>query len=303
MERRFLGIDVGGTGIKYALMDDQGKILDQSEVPTPMTSLDDYIQALVNIYHHYENEPIEAVVGSAPGRIDANTGYFYTGGSLTYVHEVNLKELLEKEIPVPVVFENDAKAAAQAELWQGSMKGVSNGIVMTIGTAIGGALILNGKLYRGSTHAAGEFSMIPVHWKNQDGFDVWAFIANTHALTDRLASQKGIDPAAFSGRDFFALHASGDEKAQKALEEFCAETARGMFGLQTILDVEKIAIGGGISRQPVLVDTLNEKMSELFTRLPSFNPASQPEICSCTFSSDANLIGALYHYLDLTDQL
>ncbi len=303
MERRFLGIDVGGTGIKYALMDNQGKILEQSEAPTPMTSLDDYLQTLVGLYHHYENENIEAVVVAAPGRIDAATGYFYTGGALTYVHEVNLKELLEKEIPVPVVFENDAKAAAQAELWQGSMKGIANGIVMTIGTAIGGAIILDGKLHRGSTYAAGEFSMIPVHWKNQDGFDVWAFTASTHALTDRLARQRNIDPASFSGRDFFTLHANGDSEAQQSLEDFCTELVRGMFGLQTILDVDKIAIGGGISRQPILIETLNQKMSELFAMLPSFNPASQPEICSCTFSADANLIGALYHYLDLTNQL
>lgn len=303
MEDKYVGIDIGGTGIKYALMTQSGQILEQGEVPTPHTNLDDYIQTLVGIYRLYENENPKAIVSAAPGRIDAQTGYFYTGGALQYILNINLKELIEKEIPIPITFENDAKAAAQAELWKGSMQGVKNGIVMTLGTGIGGAIIIDGKLYRGSTHAAGEFSIIPVEWNKAGEMNIWANAANTHALTDRLAVKKGVDPADFSGRDFFTHHANGDVEAQECLDAFCEQALRGLYGLQAILDVDKVAIGGGISRQPALIETFNRKNEELFNNLPPYFAASRPEICACQFTNDANLIGALYHHLDLTGQL
>lgn len=290
----YLGVDVGGTSIKYALLDGQANLSRRNEKPTPDT-LDGYLDLMEAIASEYPEAC--ALVMAAPGKIDADTGYFHTGGALNYIHELDLASMLQQRIHMPVSVENDAKAAAEAELWKGTMQGVTNGIVMTLGTGIGGSLIINGHLYRGSTGAAGEFSMIPTLWKHPYG-GMWCETGCTSALTDRLANARGLDPAAMNGRLFFDCHNKGDEKAVEALDAFCADLAVGLYGLQLVADVEKIAIGGGISRQPALIECLNEKMKELYEGLPAFNPASLPEVTACTFTSDANLIGALYHHLE-----
>lgn len=295
----YIAVDVGGTGIKYALMDEEANILDQHDEPTPQESIEDFLERIEAIYHNYAHANPQALVMSAPGRIDADHGYFYTGGALGHLHRQDMKKLLEKRVPIPFALENDAKAAALAELWKGSLKNVNSGLVLTLGTGIGGAVIVDGRLWRGHTFAAGEFSGIPTSWNTRSAIDTncWTQINCTKSMLDRYACAREVDPAAMDGRKFFEAVNAGDEQAKAELEWFCETLATGLYALQLILDVEKVAIGGGISRQPVLIETLNQTVSRLFDRLPWFSPASKPAVESCTFSNDANLVGALYHYL------
>ena len=293
----YLTIDVGGTNIKYALMNENAEITDKAEVPTPMEGLEKYVDTLVDIYNTYAGQ-VEAVCMSAPGKIDAHTGYFYTGGALKYIHETDLAGLLKDRIPVPFCAENDAKAAALAELWKGSMRGVRNGTVITLGTGIGGAVIIDGKLYRGSTFAAGEYSCISsrldkpystgMNWASQNG------VGN---LVNLYAAKIGKDPSELNGRILFGKANSGDEDAINAIREYCMGIATGILSLQTIIDVEKVAIGGGISKQPLLMEKLQEQLHAMYDPISDYLPMSLPEVVSCTFGNDANMIGALYHYL------
>ena len=295
---RFLTIDTGGTNIKYALMDEDAVIFDQGEVPTPHDSLESYVETLGQIYDKYGDENIEAVCMSAPGRIDAMNGFFYTGGALQYINNTDLAGALKERIPVPFCAENDAKAAALAELWKGSMKGVSNGIVLVLGTGIGGAVILDGKLYRGTNFAAGEFSGIPSEWSSRyPTQSTWSDFNAVPGLMKKYAYTIGTNPASMNGRLFFGDVNAGKQEAVSELKWFCETMATGLMGLQLVLDVEKIALGGGISRQPILEKTLRESMEEAHARMPFFIPITLPEITTCEFSSDANMVGALYHYL------
>lgn len=118
----YLAMDVGGSAIKFALMDQGASFVEKGEVKTPLTGLDDYLDALESIYRKYEKQvKIEGIAMSAPGTIDSDRGYFYTGGYLQdFVHDINLKELLEERCGVPVQIENDAKCAALAEVWMGA---------------------------------------------------------------------------------------------------------------------------------------------------------------------------------------
>lgn len=294
---QYLAIDVGGTAIKYALMDAEANILEQGDVPTPKTSLDDFVETIGGIYDKYA-DGIEGIAMSAPGRIDAQKGYFYTSGALTYIGECDMTALLKDRCPKPFTVENDAKSAALAELWKGSMKDVDNGIVMTLGTGIGGAIIINGKLYRGTNFAAGEFSCIPTNWKDYpDPRIQWASLESTSGLVRSYATKKGVSKDTVTGRTFFEAANHGEEDALEVLDNYCLGIATGLFGLQLTLDVQKIAIGGGISKQPLLIETINKKMTEVW-KAAGPNPAIQPEVVSCAFGNDANLIGALYHYLN-----
>lgn len=297
---KYLSIDVGGTNIKYACLNEEGVIGEKGEIPTPHDiELDRFLLIIKEIYQLYEGE-ISAVVMSAPGKIDSMTGYFYTSGVLHCLNGMNLKDKVKDYIPVPFAVENDAKSAALAEIWKGSMKGIKNGIVMTLGTGIGGAVIVDGKLYRGATFAAGEFSCIPMRLDQQpyDPEIMWARPNSMASLCADYAQRIGVDSNQINGRILFEKANQRDPNALAAIRNYCSTLAAGIISLQFALDVEKISIGGGISKQPLLLSCLNEQIHLYYDKAAkSGMPASIPEITACTFHNDANMIGALYHYL------
>lgn len=295
--KTYLGIDVGGTAIKYALMTEESTILSKGEIATPKTNLEDFINAIVDIYNKH-NE-VSGIAMSAPGRIDANTGYMFTGGALShYIMECPLAKLIMDKIPVLVTIDNDAKCAASAELWKGSLQNVSCGMVLTIGTGIGGGVVVDGKVHRGFNFASGEVSGLPttIHPVN-DPFDVWARINSTGNLVKAYAEVKHLNPKEVDGKHFFEAISHQDADAQRILEDFSQSFAMGLFTIQTILDTETIAIGGGISSQAILIETIQAKLEALFTSL-TWAPQKMMKLVPCAFGNDSNLIGALYHHLN-----
>ena len=298
--KKYISVDVGGTAIKYSLMDEEGKILERNEIPTPRDTLEHYLDTLTEIYRKYAKEA-EAFVMAAPGRINAETGYFHTGGALSFVKNLDMKEVLKERIPLPFAAENDARAAALAEMWKGSMRGVNNGAVLTLGTGIGGAVIINGEIYRGSSFCAGELSNILIDWRDPlASGNSWHYLGGVGHLSDDYADALGKERSQMNGRIFFEAANNGDEKAMELLHRYCARMAGGIFSMQCMMDLEKYAFGGGISRQPLLMQVLQEELDKIFDA-KSGKPVSEPEITVCEFSSDANMIGALYHYLTIKE--
>lgn len=295
--KTYLSIDVGGTAIKYALMNEESTILSKGDIPTPKTNLNDFIQAIVDIYEKHKD--VSGIAMSAPGRIDANRGYMFTGGALShFIMECPLADLIQEKVKVPVTIDNDAKCAASAELWKGSLQNVSCGMVLTIGTGIGGGVVVNGKVHRGFNFASGEVSGLPTTIQPiKDPFNVWARINSTGNLTGSYARVKGLDPKEVNGKVFFDAINNQDVDAQKILEDFSESFAYGLFTIQTILDTETIAIGGGVSAQVILIETIKAKLENLFTNL-TWAPQKMMKIVPCAFGNDSNLIGALYHHLN-----
>ncbi len=296
---KYLTIDVGGTNIKYAIMDENAEIKEKGEVPTPYEGLEKFIEVIKEIYDQYADQGIEAIAMSAPGKIDASNGYFYTSGSLRYIDGVNLKERLQDIIPVDFAVENDAKAAAAAELWKGSMKGITNGTVIVLGTGIGGAIIIDGKVYRGSTFAAGEYSGLPTHWEGAkyNAKSMWAKLNGVGVMVANYANKIGVDPDTLNGRILFKDANEGKQEALDAIDEYCQSLVSGIVALQFVLDVERVAIGGGISKQPLLMKSIQKYLKSHISDEMSWIPATVPEVVTCEFGNDANMIGALYHYL------
>ncbi len=295
---RYLGIDVGGSAIKYSLLTEEGEILEKGDIPTPTHDADAFVEAVGSIYDKYAGK-VEAMAMSAPGRIDSSRGYFFTGGALSFAVEFDMQSALQKRIPIPFSIENDGKCAGLAELWVGSLKGYNSGSIIVLGSGIGGAIILDGKLVRGDTFAAGEYSGISTRWDlPQRGFaNVWAMTNSTNGLVSTYADATDQDPKQLNGRIFFDAVNSGDETANKVLRNFCAQLVTGIYSLQIILDVQRFCIGGGISKQPKLMEYIQEELDACFASMPSFCPAHKPEVVTCTSGNDANMIGALYHYL------
>lgn len=297
MTEKYLGIDVGGTEIKYALMTEE-EILEKGFIPTPKESLYTFIEAIGGIYDRYADQT-KVIVMSAPGRIDAKTGFFYSGGALSaFLTNVNAADLIRKRCGIEeVAIENDGKAAGLAEVWKGGLKSVRNGAVIGIGTGIAGAVVIDGKLHRGSHFSAGEFSLLDSNYQGLYLQNLWAIRGCTPNLVNSYATRVLADPATINGRVFFERLQNGDQTAKEVLDEFCTEFVNGIMTLQAVLDADRYCIGGGISQQPVLIETLNRKIDEIYAITGNAIPVIRPEIVACTFHNDANLIGALYHYL------
>lgn len=295
--KTYLVIDVGGTAIKYARMDEDANFLSKGEIKTPRESLDVFVETIANLYT--ENKDVSGIAMSAPGRIDADTGYIYTGGALEYNRDVPLRDLIKAKVSVEVSIDNDAKCAANAEVWKGSLQNVKCGMVLTIGTGIGGAVVIDGKVHRGHNFTSGEVSFLPTTLLPEGHpLRIWAMINSTGNLVENYAKAKNLELNEVNGKIFFDAIQANDTIANKILGDFSESFAIGLFTIQTILDTETIAIGGGISAQKALIDSLNQKTDELFEQF-NWAPQKRMNIIPCFFGNDSNLIGALYHHLNL----
>lgn len=307
--KNYLVFDAGGTFIKYALMDGNAEILEKDKVPTPdykTHTKEDFYQALDGIVEKYKNR-VEGIAFSMPGMLDNQNGYCVTAGYLAYLAGSVVGEELSERYGVPVSVENDGKCAALAEYWRGSLKGCENGAVVVLGSGVAGGIILNGKLYRGNHFSAGEYSYVCVKSeKSEEMGSYWGMINGAEGLARMVARYTGADWTTYDGIKIFNLANDGDEKVLKGLKKFTDHLAVQIYNLNIYLDLDVIAIGGGISQQPLLHEYLQKSMDELIRRLPlkQISPyIPVPKFTNCRFYNDANLIGALYHFINLKGEL
>ena len=290
-------IDVGGTFIKYACMNEKSEILSRGKVPTPQDSSEDFVNALVEIYN--STPEVEGMALSLPGIIDSKNGHCVTCGALHYNDNFYLERAIKEKIPeLKFSMENDAKCAGMAEASVGALKDVEDGFVLVFGTGIGGAFIKNHTLHRGHHFSAGEVSFIltdkdapqminEFRWGNQCGVP---------QLCALYAERKNLKPDEVDGVRFFNAVNSGEPVALKCLELFTRRIAIQIFNIQMLLDPQKFAIGGGISVQPAFIDAIRKNIDALSNDTDLYFP--KPEIVACKFLNDANLIGALQCYLE-----
>lgn len=294
---KYLVIDAGGTEIKYAIMSNQSDIIERGKIKTTFDNgVEGFIDKLSSIYSLYENT-VKGIALSMPGVIDSNNGIALTGGSFEFVDHTPIARLLEEKCKVKVTIENDGKCAALAEAWNGSLKDCNDGVVIVLGTGIGGGIIKDKKIYKGKHFAAGEFSFILLGHDYESFENLWGFKNGNKRLRDMVACAKKIDKEELDGIKIFEMANSKDELVLKALDRFVMDIAKEIFNLQSILDPELFAIGGGISKQDLLINMIQEKLDYIYDVFPITTP-SRAKVVRCHYDSDANLIGALKHFLE-----
>ena len=299
--KQYLAFDIGGTFIKYALMGEDGSFLESGKVPTPADTMEHLLGDLEQIGRQYAGQ-YDGVAVSMPGRVDTAAGIAHTGGALIYIKEAPVGQMLEQRLGKPVRVANDAKCAANAEAWTGALADVANGAVLVLGTGTGGAIVLNHQIWMGNTFAAGELSFLLTRYKgisqsfsenDRDGFEaLWANHASATGLLRAYAARKGIPAEGLDGLQFFAAYDAGEPEAAAALADFGEMTAAGIYSVQSVLDLGRYAIGGGISARPEVTDIVRIKLDEIYAAIP-FTAFGKPEIVRCRYGNDANLIGAL----------
>jgi predicted NBD/HSP70 family sugar kinase len=296
---KYLVIDVGGSAIKYALMNKQAVIIESEQIVTPKDNIDDFNQIIIELYQRYKDQ-IVGIAFSLPGVINSEQGKAITGGSLIYNNDRNF--VADFHCPIPISIENDAKCAALAEAWQGSLVGCKNGIVVVLGTAVGGGIFLNGQLYKGSYFAAGELSYLLTdswHCKGEP-YHYWGHDGGARGLCRAVEQIKRLPAKSINGQQVFAWANDGDAEVCEALDAYTYRLAMQFFNLQSMFDPDVIAVGGGISAQQLLFEYIDQNMIYLEEHLPMH--LTIPKIVRCHFMNDANLVGALYHHLLMVEQ-
>ena len=290
-----LTMDVGGSSIKYALIDADRNLTEHGKVPTPHRSRSAHLDALAGIYQQFRGR-VEGIALSYPGIIDSEAGLCKTTGALELGLDFPLVQELEARCGVPVTVMNDAKAAALAEASWGALADCADGIVIVLGTGIGGALIQDGKVRMGRHFSAGEFSTISMDEHVETIEHTWCGLNGSSRLIATAACAKGVDPASINGEDVFRWVNEGDPAVCMALDQFTATLARMIRNLQLIFDPERIAIGGGISQQPRLMESLRKNL-DYHQRMAAGYGMPEAQVVTCKYFNDANLIGAYAYYV------
>lgn len=294
-KKNYLAIDVGGTFTKYAIITDMCQILEKGKSPTVTEPLEGFIESLVLIYENYK-ERVDGIALSMAGIIDSETGFMYTGGNLTCITNLNIVEVLENRLGVPVTVENDAKCAALAEVWQGALMDCQDAIVVVCGTGVGGAIIHNRKVLRGAHYMTGEFSYIMTDALPEYSLDN-SLAGNTgiRNLLQFVSDYTEIPVEELDGEKVFSMANCGDEKALAGIRKYVRQIAIQINNYQFIIDPEKIVIGGGISVQPLFSQMIKEELKKINAVYPWDLPIA--DVAVCKFFNDANLIGAVYVHM------
>lgn len=299
--KEYLVFDWGGTFLKYAVMNEETEILEQGRVPAPSRygTKEEFLAVIDSVVNLYR-ERISGIAVSSPGILDSDQGIIQVVGVFPYLNGFRLKEELQERYGMPVSLENDGKSAALAEIWKGNLSDCQDGAVMILGTSVGGGIVLDGKLRRGKHFFAGEFSGSCMNVYDPGNDDSYWGSLGYKGLTRRIAAKTAEDASEIDGEEAFRRINAGDEKAEEALKEYTDLLAMEIFSLNLILDLEKVCVGGGISRQPALIESLRQSVNDLYHIHPDMKAGTDlplPEIDVCRFFNEANLIGALYHLL------
>ncbi|MCR4746484.1 MAG: ROK family protein [Lachnospiraceae bacterium] len=311
---KLLVFDVGGTEIKYSVIDDKLNMEDSSYFPTPKTPYEerentelvekDYIRfldSLVEVYQRFESR-VDGIAMSLPGFIDIKNGRQCGGGAIQGIINRNVAKDLALRCGCPVKIANDAKCAAIAEKVYGNLKDCRNAGVFIIGTGVGGGLIINGEVLNGEHFTAGELSFIRMNLNGpwDDRKNTMGDICSTTGLLDLYRMKKNLpEQTELDGRLFFEKYHENEPEAVESLKVFCNHVAQAILNLSFILDLETMAIGGGISRQPALIEGIRNELDILWkkTGLVEDSGMKQVKIVTCKYLNEANQIGAFCYYM------
>lgn len=292
----FLSFDIGGTNTKYSLINEYGEILENGSFLTK-DNKEIIFKNIKEITEKFQavDKNIEGLAFSMPGVIDVKKGHMITGGALYDLYDFPFKAELEKYIGIPVELENDVNCVALAEKWKGNAKECDNFICLTVGTGVGGAIYIDGKMVRGSEYAAGEFGfMITDRRENYEEASLSMSGSVRGGLIQTYARKKNIDWQELTGEQIFEYAATGDEIAIKTIDEFYTSLAYSIYNLSVSLNPEKILIGGEITKREDFVKIIEDKIQIL---KKDVCPLKMPKIERCKFLNDSGKIGAVYHFI------
>lgn len=308
-----IGIDLGGTNIAAGVVNEEKRIVGSASVktalPRPAEAIADSILEVGLLALEEAGltlEEVSSVGVGTPGAVNED-GVVEFSSNLGFL-DTPLRDLVEARYGKPTFIENDANCAALGEQSAGCGNGVPNFVAVTLGTGVGGGIILNGKLLTGINGAAGEIGHmviekdgIPCPCGRSGCFEQYASatalvrmtreaMEQDREKTSRLWDLAEGSPEKVTGLVLFTAAREGDERALAVLDRFVSYLAEGVADLINIFQPDVLCVGGGISKQgEFLIAPLRAKVEALrYTK----HSKKQTEICAATLGNDAGIIGA-----------
>ncbi|MDN6663455.1 MAG: ROK family protein [Tetragenococcus koreensis] len=275
--------DLGGSSVKYGLWDQQ-RINQVGHFTTPTTFENLKVQLQQTIAPY--KDQMTGVAFSAPGAVNVTQRRIDGISAIPYIHQRPIYDELESHLGLPVTIENDANCAGICEMVLGAGKQVKHAVFLVIGTGVGGAIFINGELYKGAHLFGGEFGLM--HNQNGKTLSYNGTAVNTAA---RFSKQYGNK---LTGLELFEQKDAGDKRATQAIESMYNHLADSLYNIQVSLDPEMVILGGGISARSELAEELQTRLQKLLT--DEGISAILPEIKTCHYQNNANLIGAALNF-------
>lgn len=251
-----LAFDVGGSSVKYAVVQEDGTVEDKGSFKTPS-----------DLEGFYE--------GLRQTKAKLKKGHAFSGAAFS----------------MPVAMENDANCAALGETWIGIAKDCKDVAFFVIGSGVGGAIVKDGRVHHGAHLHGGEFG----YMVGDDGATILSTAGSTENIARLCERLKGLPDHSLDGRKVFALAGEGDAEAAKAVKQMIESLARAIYNIQYSYDPECFVIGGGISAREDFVPAIQEAIDAILERVKVAR--IRPDVRTAEFGNDANLIGAVRHFL------
>lgn len=312
MSKKVFGVDIGGTTVKMGLFTSEGELLDKWEITTRKEDNGAHIlpDIAASIKERMDKEgltsgDVEGLGISVPGPVD-DKGIVHKCVNLGW-GQFDIDEEMKKHIDLPVFAGNDANAAALGEAWKGGGKGCINVVVVTLGTGVGGGIIVNGKILSGSHGSGGEIGHI-----HMDDNETEKCGCGKCGCLEQYASATGIarlakrkmekDDRPSAMRDAKSLNAkvvfdaakAGDEMAIEVTEEFGEILGKGLANVADVINPELFVIGGGVSKAGQIVIDLIKKNYKKYV----FHGSRGTDFALATLGNDAGIYGSAKLVLD-----
>ena len=291
---KYVSIDIGGTAIKYGIIYEDAEIICKRSMKTEAWKGGPAIlQKVTGIVEEMKQEAQEEISGiciSTAGMVDTKEGsIFYSAPLIPNYAGTQFKKTLEEMFQVPCEVENDVNCAGLAENRSGAAKGAKIALVLTIGTGIGGCIVIDGKVFHGFSNSACE-----VGYMHMDDSD-FQTLGAASILTKKVAEWKGEQEDIWDGYHIFEEAKKGDELCNRAIDEMCDVLGRGISTVCYIINPEIVVLGGGIMEQhhyimPRIRQSMEKYLMDQITTT-SF-------VASASHGSRAPLLGAFFAFRD-----
>jgi glucokinase len=308
MEKVFIAADLGGTNLRMAAVDDAGTIVSRNRMSTPSDGdQEDIVSAILSVIEEFKRElsgsyEFAGFGAAMPAIVNSHEGVILRSPNLPQLNDLRFEERFTRELGIPVVLENDANSAAVGERWKGAAQGVRNSIHVTLGTGVGGGIIIDGTLVRGIDGTAGEIGHIAVE---PEGYPCGC---GSRGCVEQYSSAMAIvritkemlpkfpDSALHSILELTPLevYKAGIQGDPLSLEVFrLAGTYLGIAlgGLVNVLNPEVIVLGGGVSAG---WDLFIEPLQSEILRRAFPHPGERVKLVRSELGDDAGILGAAF---------
>lgn len=287
--KKFVSIDIGGTAIKYALIDDKGNFLFKSKMETEAyKGGKSILEKTINIVKKFQKtENISGVAISTAGMVDIEKGEIFYLSTIPDYIGINFKKEIEGNLNLPCEVENDVNCAGLAEYISGASKNSKVAVMLTVGTGIGGSIFINGKMFHGFSNSAGEVAYMYIDGEN------FQEIASTRALVTKVAKKKNDVLENWNGMRVFEEAEKGDEVCCCAIDEMTDALGKGIANICCVVNPEVVVLGGGImEREKYLKSKIENALKKYL--VPSIE--EHTIIRFAKYRNDAGVLGAFYNF-------